>query len=142
MLDKKVRVQSSSNGILPQTRWNLWFDSMTLEWYPALACVASLALKYVFANANKKREATLHREKGELLNAEKQRALGRRRVQFLEIELKQSGSKTHTVQKNVTLLEQVLEGFLAEERKEEDVRKHQQEQVEESRRLRQKRLEI
>ena len=112
---------------------------MTLEWFPALACVASLALKYVFANVNKKREAVLHSEKGGLRRAEKQRTLARRRVQFLEIELKQTGSKIHTTQKNVTLLEQVLEGFLAEEREEEDARKHQQDLVDESRRLREKR---
>ena len=114
---------------------------MTLEWFPALACVASLALKYVFANVNKKREAVLHRERGELRSAEKQRSLARQQVQFLEIEMKQTGSKIHTIQKTVTLLEQVLEEFLTEERKEEDARKHQRELVEESRRLREKRLE-
>ena len=103
--------------------------------------MSSLALKYIFANANKKREAALQREKGELRSAEKQRSLAQQRVQFLEIELKQTGSKIYTIQKNVTLLEQVLEGWLAEEREEEDARMHQQELVEESRRLRQKRQE-
>ena len=115
---------------------------MTLEWFPALACVASsLVLKYAFAAANKKREATLQREKGELRSAEKQRTLAQQHVQLLNIELKQTGSKLHTSQKSVTLLEQVLDGLQAEEREEEDAREHRQEIVEESRRLRQKRKE-
>ena len=112
---------------------------MTIEWFPAMACVASLALKYVFAVANKKREAALRIEIGELRRAEKQRGLAQQHVQFLETELKQTGSRIYKIQKNVSQLDQVVEGLLAEEQEEEDGRKNQKELIEESRRLREKR---
>ena len=111
---------------------------MTLEWFPALACVASLVLKYFFADANKKREAILQFEKGELRNAEKRLSLALQNVKFLEIELKQTGVKSKTIQKNLSLLEQALEGFLEKERAEEEARLTQQMLLEKSRRIRQK----
>ena len=114
---------------------------MTLEWFPALACVASLVLKYFFADANKKREAILQFERSELRDAEKRLSMAQQQVKFLEIELRQTGLKSKTIEKNVSLLEQTLENFLAKEQEEVDARKHQQELMEESRRIRQKEQE-